>query len=199
MCNGEVNCVSYDDNLIKLQKNISLSYNDNNVANIMNNITLDLNGYTIENISNNLTNSYFINIDTEKFTIEDSSESKNGKITTNMRGIANVQSGVLYINGGTFNAIRESAYAFGIANGKLYFNNGTINSNNVGIHMFGSNSYLEMKMVRYMRTRLEYILQVACWIIFVIIMKTFQLILTMELFQINLILYYYQQISEMYF
>lgn len=144
LCNGEVNCVSYDDNLIKLQKNISLSYNDNNVANIMNNITLDLNGYTIENISDNLTNSYFINIDTEKFTIEDSSDSKNGKITTNMRGIANVQSGALYINGGTFNAIRESAYAFGIANGKLYFNNGTINSNNVGIHMFGSNSYLEM-------------------------------------------------------
>ena len=144
LCAENMNCASYEDNQVILNENVNLTYEDKQGATIIKDLTLDLNGHTIKNTSNGLTNEYLIDSFTNKFIIKDGSKEKNGKIITNTRGIISVQTGNLYIEGGTFDATRDAAYTFGIYNGKMYFNDGNINSNNVGIHLYGSNSSVEI-------------------------------------------------------
>ena len=144
LCAENMNCASYEDNQVTLNENVNLAYEDEQGATIIKDLTLDLNGHTIKNISNGLINDYLIYSFANKFIIKDSSKEKNGKIITNTRGIISVQTGNLYIEGGTFDGIRDAAYTFGIYNGKMYFNDGIINSDNVGIHLYGSNSSVEI-------------------------------------------------------
>lgn len=148
LCPEQKDCASYQGNQVTLNENINLTYDElGEFPMIYGDLTLDLNGYTIQNNPVNNVKEYFIYSFADKFTIKDSSEQKSGKIiANNTYGLISVQDGSFYVEGGNYfiSSTLQASRCFGIVNGKMYLNDGSIHSSGHAIHLYGSNSYLEI-------------------------------------------------------